>query len=103
MNDKFDEIHQFIKEYSEKISKNPQSLGSEFQKILNENLFGLYEEDPIKESNIPKNIMIKIINEIDKSMLLGAAYDCISEEGKIKFQNKLELIIKTEIENHNLK
>lgn len=41
-----------------------------------------------------KYVVDKIIDEIDKSTLMGAAYDCISDNGKIKFQNKLEKIIK---------
>lgn len=38
-------------------------------------------------------IVQDIISEIDKSTLLGAAYDCISEAGTIKFQNKIKQII----------
>ena len=34
-----------------------------------------------------------IIDEIDRSTLLGAAYDCISEQGKIRFQDKIENIL----------
>ena len=40
-----------------------------------------------------KNAVAKIIQEIDKSVLLGAAYDCMSETGKLSFQTKLEKII----------
>ena len=39
----------------------------------------------------------KIIEEIDKSTLLGAAFDCISESGKAKFRVKLEAIVTTTI------
>lgn len=38
-------------------------------------------------------IVYDIISEIDKSTLLGAAYDCISEAGTIKFQNRIKQII----------
>ena len=40
-----------------------------------------------------KKLVDKIIAEIDKSMLLGAAYDCMSEDGKTKFRNKLSKMI----------
>jgi hypothetical protein len=40
----------------------------------------------------------KIIDEIDKSTLLGAAYDCISEQGKIRFQDKIEKILENDDE-----
>jgi hypothetical protein len=46
-----------------------------------------------------KETVEKIITEIDKSTLLGAAYDCISDVGKQKFQDKL---IKIVIEGSNL-
>ena len=42
--------------------------------------------------NIDK-IVQDIIAEIDRSTLLGAAFDCISETGKIKFQNRIKQII----------
>jgi hypothetical protein len=35
----------------------------------------------------------KILAIIDKSILLGAAYDCMSESGKQKFIDKLTKII----------
>lgn len=38
----------------------------------------------------------EIVQEIDKSLLLGAAYDCMSEPGKLSFQNKVEAILKQE-------
>ena len=44
-----------------------------------------------------EQIVQDIIAEIDKSTLLGAAYDCISEAGKIKFQNKIEQIIMNQL------
>lgn len=34
-----------------------------------------------------------IIREIDRSTLLGAAFDCVSEAGKERFKNKLIKII----------
>lgn len=38
-------------------------------------------------------IVDKIIAEIDKSMLLGAAYDCMTEPGKLKFRSKISKIL----------
>jgi hypothetical protein len=35
-----------------------------------------------------------ILEEIDKSMLLGAALDCMTESGVEKFKQKLEKLIK---------
>ena len=40
-----------------------------------------------------KKMVDKIIAEIDKSMLLGAAYDCMSEDGKTRFRDKLSKAI----------
>ena len=35
----------------------------------------------------------KILEEIDKSMLLGAAFDCMTESGKEKFKAKITKIV----------
>lgn len=43
----------------------------------------------------------KIIEEIDKRTLLGAAYDCMSEKGKERFKQSLQKII--EGDNSTLK
>jgi len=40
----------------------------------------------------------KIIEEIDGRTLLGAAFDCMSDAAKARFQKKLESII-TEAQN----
>ena len=36
----------------------------------------------------------KIMTVIDKSLLLGAALDCMSEDGKLKFKHKLTKVLK---------
>ena len=41
-----------------------------------------------------ESIVEKVIEEIDKSMLLGAAYDCMSEDGKSRFREKLTKAIR---------
>ena len=46
------------------------------------------------EEENAKEAAEKIIEEIDKSTLLGAAYDCMSDNGKTKFQKKIESILK---------
>jgi hypothetical protein len=38
----------------------------------------------------------KIIEELDKTVLLGAAYDCMSDAGKAKLCKKIEKIIEEE-------
>jgi hypothetical protein len=35
----------------------------------------------------------RILEEIDKSMLLGAAFDCMTESGKEKFKSKIKKIV----------
>jgi hypothetical protein len=40
-----------------------------------------------------KNAVERIIEMMDKSVLLGAAYDCMLDSGKASFQKKLEQII----------
>lgn len=39
------------------------------------------------------NKIEKIIEEIDKSTLLGAAWDCLSEAAKTKFKAKIQKIL----------
>lgn len=45
-----------------------------------------------------KQIAEEILTEIDKSLLLGAALDCMSDKGKASFQTKIEKIIKPNLE-----
>lgn len=40
-----------------------------------------------------KSAVARIIEEMDKSCLLGAAYDCMTDGGKARFQKKIEKII----------
>jgi len=47
----------------------------------------------MEEENI-KEAVEKIIEELNNSTLLGAAYDCMSDNGKDKFQKKIESILK---------
>lgn len=46
----------------------------------------------IKEDTL-KLAIDKIIEEIDKFTLLGAAYDCMSDQNKTHFQNKIKKIM----------
>ena len=41
----------------------------------------------------PEKTVNRILEEIDKSMLLGAAFDCMTENGKEKFKTKIKKII----------
>jgi hypothetical protein len=40
-----------------------------------------------------KNAAVRILEEIDKSFLLGAALDCMTDDDKLKFQKKLESVL----------
>ena len=40
----------------------------------------------------------KIFVELDRSTLLGAALDCISDQGKLKLRTKFEAIIAEAVE-----
>jgi len=40
-----------------------------------------------------EQVVNKIIDELDKSVLLSAAWDCMSEHGKDKFKRHLKRII----------
>jgi hypothetical protein len=40
-----------------------------------------------------KNLVSKIVEEMDKELLLGAAYDCMTPQEKVKFEKKLEKIV----------
>lgn len=42
----------------------------------------------------PEETVDAILKEIDKRTLLGAAYDCMTEKGKERFEQKLLEILK---------
>lgn len=52
----------------------------------------MIEEDALKTA------VAKIVEEIDKSTLLGAAFDCMSDQGKLRFQNKMKKIIQESVD-----
>jgi len=41
-----------------------------------------------------ENVVEQIVDELDKTVLLSAAWDCMSESKKEQFKRKLEHIIK---------
>lgn len=47
------------------------------------------EETPNHETTVNK-----ILKAIDKTLLMGAAFDCMSDDSKEKFRHKLEKIIR---------
>lgn len=49
-----------------------------------------------------EKVVEEIVNELDKTVLLSAAWDCMSEGKKEQFRRKLEHIITKKPDNKNI-